>query len=71
MCKPFFLLSNQSNPDNSIVVKDIELDPFDNPAREGLRLTTYGPRTKEVAHPWSNQLCMVRCFYGPTEATKG
>ena len=34
-----------------VVVEDIELDPFNNPAREGLCLPTYGPPTKEVAHP--------------------
>ena len=33
-----------------VVVEDIELDPFNNPAQEGLRLPTYGPSTKEVAH---------------------
>ena len=51
-CRPFFCSSNQSDPDNSIaVVEDLELDPSNNPAREGLRLSTYGPPTKEVAHP--------------------
>ena len=34
-----------------VVVEDIELDPSNNPAQEGLRLPTYGPSTKEVAHP--------------------
>ena len=36
-----------------VVVEDTELDPFNNPVREGLRLPTYGPPTKEVAHPCS------------------
>ena len=50
----FFYFSDQSGPDNSsLVVEDIELDPSNNPTREGLRLPTYGPSTKEVAHPWS------------------
>ena len=30
---------------------DIKLDPSNNSAREGFRLPTYGPPTKEVAHP--------------------
>ena len=35
----------------TVVIEDIEIDPFNNPAREGLRLPTYGPPTEEVAHP--------------------
>ena len=35
-----------------IVVEHIELDPSNNPAREGHRFTTCGPLTKTVAHPW-------------------
>ena len=50
----FFSFSDQSGPDNSSpVVEDIELDPSNNPVREGFRLSTCGPSTEEVAHPCS------------------
>ena len=51
MCKPFFCFLIRATL-TIVVVEDIELDPFNNPAREELRLPTYGPPTKEVAHPW-------------------
>ena len=50
MCKPFFCFPIRATL-TIVVVEDIELDPFNNLAREGLRLPTYGPPTKEVAHP--------------------
>ena len=42
-----------------VVVENIELDPSNNPAREGLRLSTYGPLTKKVAHPYLIILCII------------
>ena len=50
MCKPFFCFLIRATL-TIVVVEDIELDPFNNPAREGLRLPTCGQPTKEVAHP--------------------
>ena len=50
MCKPFFCFPIRATL-TIVVVEDIELDPFNNPAREGLRLPTYGPPTKEVPTP--------------------
>ena len=34
-----------------VVVENIELDPSNNPAREGLRLPTHGPLTKKLPTP--------------------
>ena len=45
-----------------IVVEHIELDPSNNPAREGLRLPTCGPLTKTVAHPWLIAIKEVRNY---------
>ena len=42
-----------------VVVENIELDPSNNPAREGLRLPTYGPLTKKVAHLCLIILCII------------
>ena len=52
MCKSFFCCPIRATL-TIVVVEDIELDPFNNPAREGLRLSTYGPPTKEVVYPCS------------------
>ena len=56
MCKPFFCFPIRATL-TIVVVEDIELDPFNNPARKGLRLPTYCPPTKEIAHP-----CYRPCF---------
>ena len=53
MRKPFFCFPVRATL-TIVLVEDIELDPFNNPARDGLRLPTYGPPTKEVAHPCCN-----------------
>ena len=54
MCKSFFCFRIRATLTIvQVVVEDIELDPFNNLAREGLRLPTCDPPTKEVAHPWS------------------
>ena len=50
ICKPFFCFPIRATL-TIVVVEDIELDTFYNPAREGLRLPAYGAPTKEVAHP--------------------
>ena len=50
MCKPFVCFPIKATL-TTVVVEDIKLDPFNNPAWEGLRLPTYGLPTKEVAHP--------------------
>ena len=50
MCKPFFCFRVRATL-TIVIVEDIELDPFNNPAREGLRLPTLSPPTKEVARP--------------------
>ena len=50
-----------------VVVEDIELNPSNNPAREGLRLPTYGLSTKEIAHPCAKtmvKVCNDEAFYG-------
>ena len=55
MRRPFFSLPITATL-TIVVVENIELDPFNNTAREGLRLPTYGPLTKKVAHPWISLL---------------
>ena len=52
MCKPFFCFPIKATL-TIVVVEDIAFDPFNNQARKGLRLPTYGPPTEEVAHPCS------------------
>ena len=49
-CRPFVALPVTAAL-TIVVVGDIELGPSNYPAREGLRLPTYGLPTKEVAHP--------------------
>ena len=56
MCRPFFFLPITATL-TIVVVEHVELDPSNNPAREGLRLPTYGPLTKKVAHP-----CLIICI---------
>ena len=59
MCKSFFCFPIRATL-TIVVVEDIELEPFNNPTREGLHLPTYGPPTKEVAHPWRKVYCYRR-----------
>ena len=58
MCRPFFSLPITATL-IIVVVENIELDPSNNPAQEGLRLPTYGPLTKKVAHPCLIILCRL------------
>ena len=46
MCRPFFFLPITATQ-TIVVVENIELDPSNNTAREGLRLPTYGQLTKK------------------------
>ena len=50
MCKPFVCFPIRATQTIE-VVEDIELNPFNNPAREGLCLPTYGPPTKKLPTP--------------------
>ena len=51
MCRSFFALPIRAAL-TIVVVEDIELDPSNHLAWEGLRLPKYGPPTEEVTHPW-------------------
>ena len=61
MCRSFFCFTIRATL-TIVVVERIELDPSNNPVREGLHLPTYGPLTKKVAHPCCSSL---RCLLGP------